>query len=117
MKNYILWLNNLKSIWTNKDTRSLNEILSDNIEYFEKPFEKPFTTKSSIIDKWEQDLQNQEEIAFDYEIIHQDEKQCVTNWKASFTIGIEKYNYNGIFLIKLDDENRCIFFKQWTMRS
>jgi len=116
MKNYNNWLKNFGKCWKKKDFSTLKALLSNNIHYYENPHEKPLNNKKSIIKQWENDLKNQEGISFSFKILSKDKEMCIANWEASFTINKEKYIYDGIYHIKLNENNECIYFKQWSVR-
>jgi hypothetical protein len=113
MKKYNNWLTNFGKCWGEKDFSLLRDLLSENIEYYESPNQNPLTNKKDIVNQWERDLEKQEKISFSYDILQEDKGLCIVNWKASFLINTEEYKYDGIYIIRLNENNQCTYFKQW----
>jgi hypothetical protein len=113
MKNYHNWLTNFGKCWEEKDFSFLRDLLSDNIRYYENPNQNPLTNKKDIVNQWKKDLEKQEKISFSYEILKEDNDSCIANWKASFLIHTEEYKYDGIYIVRLNENNQCTYFKQW----
>jgi hypothetical protein len=116
MKNYNSWITDFGKCWEKKDFSMLKDLLSANIEYYENPNQNPLTNKVEIVNQWEKDLKRQREISFSYEILKADENLCIANWKASFLIDTEEYKYDGIYIIRLNENNQCTYFKQWWVK-
>lgn len=113
MNQYSEWLNNLKSVWEQKDLNLLSSIISNNTQYFESVFKDPLISNTDVVNQWKKDLENQSDIHFEYEILMENENGCIANWKAKFKSNGIQYDMDGIFYFRLDSENRCIYFKQW----
>lgn len=113
MDRYSKWLNNLKSVWENKDIKLLGDIIADNTEYFETPYGTPHTTGIEVIEQWENDLENQSDIYFDFNILIENKDSCIANWNAEFKRDGDVLKMDGIFHFKLDKDNKCVYFKQW----
>lgn len=113
MDKYIQWLNNLKSVWENKDTDLLKDIIADTTKYFETSYGTPHTTNIEVIDQWEKDLEDQSDIYFNFEVLMENKDGCIANWDVEFKRDGNVLKMDGIFHFKLDSDNRCIYFKQW----
>ena len=117
MKKYIDWLENLKIVWEKKDLLLLENILHEDVEFYESPAKEPLTSKIDIVKQWEMDLKDQENISFDFEVLISDEKFCIANWKSVFHIKDEKFYYDGIFQISQDEDGKWKSFRQWYVRE
>ena len=117
MSKYTQWLNDLKSVWENKDINLLESIISSNTQYFESVFKDPLISNTEVVNQWKKDLENQSDIYFEYEILMENEDGCIANWDAKFKSNGKGYDMDGIFYFKLDSENRCSYFKQWWVNN
>lgn len=58
---------------------------------------------------------NQRVISCAVEVIIADDEQCIANWQMNrvITATNEKQRLDGIFQIKLDENNKLTYFRQW----
>ena len=103
----------MKLAWETKNYEVLSSMFPDKLTYLESPFLPPFENSQQIVDQWKKDLEKQQDIKFDYKILHEDESGCFANWSASFLRENATVSLDGIFHFMLDSENKCTYFKQW----
>lgn len=113
MLNYKAWLEKMKVAWETKNYEVLASMFPQRLTYFESPFLPPLTKKQQVVDQWKKDLDNQEDIHFDYKILREDEKDCFANWSASFVRDNDTVELDGLFHFTLDTDSRCNYFKMW----
>jgi len=117
-KSLNIWLEKFGDAWCNKDIDLIMSLFDkENITYFESVFNPPVISWREVKKLWEVVPINQKDITFNYEIISHSENQGIVNWKVSrlFIPTNENQEINGIFQIRLNKNNQCIFFKQWRM--
>src|SRR5690348_7631471 len=109
------WLEDLKRAWEERDPSLLQGILNDELNYYEVPSEKPYTTKESVIKLWEDVPQSQQNIQFNYNILYTNENQGFAHWTASFERIAKniKAHLDGIFIVTLNEKGLCTEFRQW----
>ena len=58
---------------------------------------------------------NQKDVSFTHKVIACSSEFGIINWHAELTkVPSEiKLEIDGIFMVKLDEDNTCTFFKQW----
>ena len=112
---FSLWFSNLGRVWEEKNLQAIPSLFADKFEYYETPFEKPYTTKEGLLKLWENVPQSQKDIKFAFDIISATENIGIAHWCASFTrIKQSKRSVlDGIFLVKLNNKGLCTLFKQW----
>lgn len=103
----------MKVAWETKNYEILSSMFPQKLTYFESPFLSPFTTKQQVVDEWKKGLEEQEDIHFEYNILHENENECFANWKASFIRKNAAVTLDGIFHFRLNAENVCSYFKMW----
>lgn len=104
------WLDNFKTCWINKDIDSLMCLFSDNVEYYETPFQK-LDGKEKVSEVW-QEIKDQENIDLKLDLYCSDNNKHVVKWMLGFESNNRHFNYRGIYLIELDSQNMCCFFYQ-----
>jgi hypothetical protein len=104
------WLKHLKTYWFNKDIESAVSLFAKTFFYQETPFMKPYTTIEEINQEWQhishENIQN-----IEINILAIDDYTLIAQW-------ILKQNdkdYDGIYEIKFNENNECIYFKSWEM--
>lgn len=109
------WFSKLGKAWEEKDPCVIPTLFAKEFEYFENPFEKPYTTKEGLLKLWKEVPTSQKDIKFDFDIITITNNIAITHWHASFTrIKQNKQAVlDGIFLVKLNNKGLATLFKQW----
>lgn len=109
------WLGNFKDAWKQRNPEKAALLFSKDVIYYENPFSKPCNNWEEVLGLWEAVPQNQKDVSFGYEIINITEKLGIVNWKVSRTKlpSNQKEFIDGIFLISLNTDGLCNFFKQW----
>ena len=108
------WFFNLKTAWETKNPQLAADICSENLLWYETPFDEPLKTKGEVLDEW-QTVSKQEDISVEYQILAVEGQTAITQWSAKF-IRIpsgEKVEMEGIFKVRLNNEGLCEEFHQW----
>ncbi|MFB6158451.1 MAG: nuclear transport factor 2 family protein [Candidatus Nanohalobium sp.] len=105
------WLNQFGKNWKDRDPKSVLELFSENVEYHEIPTQK-LQNKEEIRKEW-QGIHKQKDINLDFEVYSGDENKYTVKWHLEYTQNFERKVLNGIYLIELDEENRCTEFWQY----
>ena len=108
MDNYYNWCLNLKETWKAKNVQRVMDLFDQKVEYYETPTTQ-INTMQEIQQMWEEiESQNTDNIEFN--ILCQNEECCIVNFILKDDI-----SYDMIYQVKLNNENKCIFLKQWYM--
>ncbi len=101
--------------WKQLDWRRTIETLSRDVKYYETPIDEPCKNFEEVINLWNVVEENQKDINYKYKIISFDENTCIINWQMTRTMTKNnvKQEIDGIFQISLNEEGKCIYFKQW----
>lgn len=109
------WLDVLGKAWINRKPKTAADICTENVLYFETPFDKPLTSKKEVEKIWQEVPESQDDIKFGYEIVCVNQEVGIAKWRASFTRLPSKVRntLDGIYLVKLNDDGLCKEFHQW----
>ena len=104
------WLNNLKEYWFNKDIESAVSLFTKTTYYQETPFMKPYTTIEEINKEW-QHVKNENIQKIEINLLALDRNTIIAQW----ILKQNNKDYDGIYEIKFNELNECIYFKSWEM--
>lgn len=112
---YEKWTKEFMESWKELDWKRTLETLDKNVEYYENPIDKPCQNFEEVTNLWNVVEENQKDISYEFEIISYDENTCIINWQMTRTMTKTgaKQKIDGIFLVSINDEGKCTFFKQW----
>jgi len=114
---YEIWVTKMMESWKNLEGRNTAYLFSSDVEYYEALDAPPCTTWEDVADLWIVVPENQRDIDYSFEIICADENCAIVNWKMKrlFISDLKTISQviDGIFQIKLNNEEKCTFFKQW----
>ena len=109
------WLEIYGRAWKTRNPNLIPDLFTDEASYHEKAFDEPITGIKKILDYWNVVSKTQKNIHFDYVILSVDSSQGIAHWSASF-IRLnpnELVELDGIFLVRLNSQNKCTQFREW----
>ncbi len=112
---YEKWTKIFMESWKNLDYKSTLNTLDNNVEYYENPIDKPCKNFDEVANLWNIIKENQKDISYTFKIISYNKNTCIINWQMTRTMTKDetKQEIDGIFQISLNDDGKCIYFKQW----
>lgn len=115
MNRFDEWLRKLGEAWCEGDAQKAASLFSKNVEYYESVLGLPCENWNKVLDLWKAVPNNQRDVTFSFELVAEADSLAVANWKVSRTLlpANKKQIIDGIFIVKLNDENLCSYFKQW----
>ena len=104
------WIYKLKKYWLEKNIDGACSLFINTKFYQETPFIKPFLTIEEIKEEWNH-VKNEEIHNIEINVLAIDGNTVIANWY------LEQNNdvYDGIYQIRFNDKNECIYFKSWEM--
>ena len=114
------WLTNYGKAWEEGDSDSVIKLFSEDVEYYETPFDIPLKGYREVYTYWKEGAdETQEDVRFEYEIICINDNSGYAEWQASFRrvpLG-SNVKINGILSCEFDDRNKCRIFREWWHRE
>ena len=100
------WLNTLKN------SNKASSLFTNTNFYQETPFLKPYTKYEEIAKEWE-NIDNQDIKKLEFKILAIEDKTVIVNWIFQRDVT----EFDGIYEIKFNDNNECVYFKSWEMEK
>lgn len=108
MNNLEKWCNDLLSFWKNKEVEKIIDLFDENVEYYETP-NMLVENIGAIKTMWEE-IYVQDTSNIELKILCQNNNKIIANY-----ILHDKVSYDMIYEIELNENNKCVYFKQWYM--
>lgn len=108
MQKYYEWCIELLNNWKSKNIENIVNLFDEQVEYYETPKEKINTIKE--IEKMWEEIKEQKTNNIEFNILCQNNECCIVNFILKDVV-----SYDMIYQIKLNENNKCIFLKQWYM--
>ncbi len=104
------WLKKLKEYWFNKDIERAVSLFTKTTFYQETPFMQPYTSIEEINQEW-QHIKNENIQNIEFHILAIDGNTLIVQW----ILKQNNKDFDGIYEIKFNESNECIYFKSWEM--
>ena len=104
------WLNKLKEYWFNKDIEKAVALFTKTTFYQETPFMNPYTTIEEINKEW-QHIKNENIQDIEIKVLAIDDHTVIAEW----LLKQNNQEFDGIYEIKFNENEECIYFKSWEM--
>jgi hypothetical protein len=111
------WLTKLGKAWEDRDPQAAASLFSENVQYYESPFGQVCADWDEVLKLWLVVPHNQKDVEYQHEVVMGSDDFGLAHWKVSRTKipSNEKELLDGVFLVSLNDQGLCTFFKQWRM--
>jgi hypothetical protein len=109
------WLDAYGQAWENRNAEAAAALYAEDGTYQVTPFLEPLRGRKAIFEYWSEVTRTEEKVRFGYEILVSNAGLNIARWSASFVIvpqGLQT-KLDGIFLISLDEEERCKSLREW----
>jgi hypothetical protein len=105
------WMKKFRERWIAKDIDGVIELFADDVEYFETPYQE-IEDLEALREEWKS-IRNQEDINLSYEIYSRDGSKFTVKWDLKYSQDQDWNHLKGIYLIELNEENKCVKFWQY----
>lgn len=112
---YDKWIKEFMESWKALDYRRTLATFAKDVKYYENPIDNPCKSFEEVSNLWNVVADNQKDIDYKYDIVVYNEDICIVNWQMIriMTDNNQRQEIDGIFQISLDQDGKCVYFKQW----
>ena len=100
------WINLLRTYWINKEIEKIVNLFSDDCECYDTPF----SSKGNIKEDWKE-IETQNIIDISYKIMMRNNYEFMVEFVIEYDDGL----CSAINHIKLSENLKCTYLKQWFM--
>jgi uncharacterized protein (TIGR02246 family) len=113
------WLNAYGRAWEKLDSEAFADLFTADAAYHETPFGPPVRGRAAIREYLAGAARTQERVKFSHEVLAVSGDTGIARWRASFVRvpSGAAVDLDGIFLVVLNDDNRCSEFREWWHRQ
>jgi len=114
------WLRAYVRAWETYDPDAVADLFSDDATYSYFPFDEPIRGRLAIVASWLEEKDPVGTYEARYEPVAIDGNLAVAQGRSRYFKDASKTElvreYDNVFLIEFDDEDRCRSFREWYMR-
>ena len=104
--NIIKWCDKLVEYWEDKNIQQIKSLFDEECECYDTPF----SSKGNVEEDWKE-IEDQDIRSIHVKILAIKDNECF----VEFVIDYHDEICNAINHIKFNDNNKCIYLKQWYM--
>ncbi|MBU0708831.1 nuclear transport factor 2 family protein [Patescibacteria group bacterium] len=111
------WAEKFLKAWANLTPKAALSTLSKDVKYYESPFTAPCKSWEDVEKLWRVVPLNQKDITYKHDVLMIEEGLGLIHWNVTrTTVPADKYQeFDGVFLVRLNEKGLCTMFKQWRM--
>lgn len=109
------WFDQLGKAWISRDPDMAADICTEDVLYYEDPFQKPYKGRTAVRKIWEEVPKTQKDIRFTHEMVSVVGHLGIAHWSASYTkiSNDERVELDGVFIVRLNEQGLCQEFHMW----
>jgi hypothetical protein len=112
------WLDAYVRAWKTYDAQAIGDLFNENASYAYAPFSIPLHGRAAIVTSWLEERDAPGTYDGHYEPVLIEGNRAVANGRSRYfeQDGTTfKTEYDNIFLLRFDEEDRCLEYREWFM--
>lgn len=115
---FAAWFDRYREAWRSYDPEAISALFAPNAVYRADPFQGGVVGPEAIVGQWieahEEDPE--EEFEMSHEVVAVNGDLGVVQGWITYTAGANRDAWRNLFIIELDDQDRCRSYLEWYMR-
>jgi ketosteroid isomerase-like protein len=121
------WLDRYIEAWRSYDREQIAALFSDDVKYRYHPYDEPITGRQAVVESWlgegDHEAASERDAEGTYEASY---RPVAIDGEVAVAVGSSTYYdspggkviriYDNCFLIRFDDDGRCLEFTEWFMQ-
>lgn len=112
------WLEDYVRAWQSYDPAAIGALFSEEATYRYNPYDEPVRGREAIVASWLEDRDEPNTYAAEYKPLAVDGDIAVANGRSLYYEAdgaTLKKQYDNIFVMRFDEQGRCVDFCEWFM--
>ncbi len=112
------WLEDYVRAWQSYDPAAIGALFSEEATYRYNPYDEPMHGREAIVASWLEDRDEPNTYAAEYKPLAVDGDIAVANGRSLYYEAdgaTLKKQYDNIFVMRFDEQGRCVDFCEWFM--
>jgi uncharacterized protein (TIGR02246 family) len=109
------WLDRYIRAWESNDAEEVAALFTEDAKYSYGPFREDVNGRDAIVASWFEDPDAPGSWSAEYHPVAVEGDTAIANGRSRYfePDGSPRTEYDNIFLIRLDEEGRCVEFREW----
>lgn len=109
------WLDAYGKAWETRDPQAAVALFTSDVEYYETPFDAPFSGQEAVRSYWTGATGAQRNIRFDHQPVAMTEHVGVARWHATFQRipSGKEVELDGVLVVTFTPDNLCRILREW----
>ena len=109
------WLDRYVHAWGSNDAGEIATLFTEDATYSYGPFREDVKGRDAIVSSWLEEPDEPGSWSAEYHPVAVEDDTAVANGRSRYfhPDGSPRTEYDNIFLIRLDDDGRCVEFREW----
>lgn len=110
MRDIETWLEKFRENWKAGKVDQVLQLFTEDVDYYETPFLQ--LENDELRAEW-RGVKNQQDIVLEFDVFSRENEKFVVQWSLEYVEDGGTNSLKGIYLIKLDSDNKCYEFWQY----
>ncbi len=113
------WLQDYVAAWKSYDPQAIGALFSPDAAYRYNPYDEPVRGRDAIVANWLENRDAPNTYSAEYRPVAVDGNTAVANGRSLYYEAdgaTLKRQFDNIFVLRFDDEGRCMDFCEWFMQ-
>lgn len=112
------WFDRYVAAWRSHDPGEIAALFSENALYRADPFDDGVVGQQQIVAEWMEVFESdpEEEFEIAHEVVATNGDVGVVQGWITYTAGTNRDDWRNLFIVELDDQDRCQSYLEWYMR-
>jgi ketosteroid isomerase-like protein len=114
------WLDRYIEAWRSYDREQIGDLFTEDVEYRYYPYDEPQRGRDAVVESWFEGQDEPDTFEAEYRPVAIDGQSVVAVGRSSYRDEPEgeiKRVYYNCFVMRFDDDGRCLEFTEWFMQQ
>jgi uncharacterized protein (TIGR02246 family) len=115
-ENLTRWMDGYVRAWNTNDPADIGALFTDAATYRTEPYAQPWVGRQAIVEHWLAIKDEPGQTSFEWHRVAVADDVAVIEGRTRYHVDPPR-TYRNLWVIRLDDEGRCVEFTEWYMEE